>query len=472
MLSALAFVRDGFFFAKILVLAMAGLMLVGCVTSASDKRTGLINPWTIFALSFIQYYFLGPLDTFFFHDIMTLATVLMGSMAPQDDAVIVTPVLSSLIGLAFVMAGYHAYMLPAKQNLSVKKPIWYFSKKRLKLVVLGSFLIGLVSLVIFFQQVGFITYVSTDRSLRYFLYSDAATFGFFSDFLSTSIVFLSVHVIEAYIDRPRRALLFIVLAFIPFIYFNISLFSGSRITVVRPGLIIAFYWILRKHATKFSWRIAALFAILLVFLVASGVYRQSIGAADSFNATLVILGAMTPALVHNYATQSMDFTTAYDIFLLLHNRNYNLGMGDTYLKLLYQFIPRSLWPEKPDNITVVMSKIFRPEQFEIGVSYNPTLLGEMYYNFGLAGVIVGCFLVGMCIAWLYRFGRRNIESAPMTLIYVVLVVSIIEHGRGAFSNITMTYLLFYLTPIFLAIRRSPLVVSGAVSYSKVKEPQT
>ncbi|WP_434782189.1 O-antigen polymerase [Ferrovum myxofaciens] len=454
-LAVLAFLWDGFFYSKVLVLIMAGLMFIGSLSTYADDRTGLINPWVIFALSFIQYYFLGPLDTFFFHDWMALQTVMFGHLGFGDDTALAKAILTSLIGLCAIIVGYHTYMLVTNRRLvGVKTGQYEFNRRRMLLGILLSGLFGMLAVLAFFQQVGFINYVTTERSMRYFLFSEAANFGFFVDFFATAFVLFSVYVIESNRDKVYRSLWLIILLLIPYIYFNIAIFSGSRITVIRPVLIVGFYWMLRSGATRLNWRIAILFVTLILFAMIGGIFRTIMAVDHPLDALLLFMSSMSVELAFNVATQAFDFSTTYDIFLMLNNQNFDFGLGDTYLKLLYQFIPRSLWLEKPENVTLVMSHLFRPEQFDLGVSYNPSLLGEMYYNFGLAGVVMGCFLVGIGISWLYIFGRNTIKSPPMVLIYAVLIVSIIEQGRGALSNITMTYVIFYILPILLMTRYS------------------
>jgi len=454
LLAGFAFCLDGFAFSKILVFIMAGLLFLGSLASYTDKRTGIINPWTIFALSFIQYYFLGPLDTFYFYDIMQLQTEVYGHLSPNDDLVMARTVATSLIGLAAALAGYFSYLSIAGSPYPRVKPIqWIFARQRMLAIISVTGAFGISMVIYFFYKVGFSNYISTERAMRYFLYGEVSGTGFLTDFVATAVVLASVYAIERYRGNPKWALFFIILLLIPFSYFNIGIFSGSRITVIRPVLIIGFYWMLRSGNTKVSFRTALVVVSLMIFAVLAGVYRIFMESDSTWQMVQDFSSHLSPQFVYNVFAQAFDYPATYDIFLLLNNKDYSLGMGDTYLKLLYQFIPRGIWPDKPENITIVMSKIFRPEQYEMGVSYNPTLLGEMYYNFSYAGVVAGCFLTGFGLGWLYKFGRRHINSPPMVFLYAVLIVSIIEQGRGAFSNITMSYLVFYVIPGVMAMRQ-------------------
>jgi hypothetical protein len=72
--------------------------------------------------------------------------------------------------------------------------------------------------------------------------------------------------------------------------------------------------------------------------------------------------------------------------------------GETFISFFYSFIPRLIWPEKPQLLLgQLMNKTFKlsasPKTF-----VPSTLLGEFYWNFGIAGVIFGMALVGILFA--------------------------------------------------------------------------
>lgn len=456
-LALLSLLSFGFVLSKLLCVLLSIVLIIGAATMQRDPLTGFLNPWVIFTLSFIQYYVLGPFETVFLYDAMHYETVIYGHLRPipGDDLILSRAIIVSLVGLTCVWIGYQVYLFSVRTRSLRSDHKWSFDYSRLKGVILVSFGIGIAAYISFFAKVGFINYVTTPREMRHFLYAKAEAFGFFGDFLATGLVLTSVYILEIYHSRQRRAVVIILALLIPYIYFQMALFSGSRITIVRPVLIIVFYYLLSHGPVRWSPRMLAFAAMLPVFVVVGGIGRSYLGIHDGGKLALLALeqGWKHPADMYGLITQSMDYVQCYDIFLLLANRSYALGYGSTYLKFFYQFIPRSIWPSKPENITIVMSELFRPGQMAKGVSYNSTMLGEMYYNFSMPGIVLGCFLVGVFLAWLYYLGKNRLHSPPLRFIYATLLVSIIEQGRGAFYNISMTYIIFYIIPIFLASRR-------------------
>lgn len=468
-LALISLLSYGFVLSKILCLFLGLVMLLGAVTMPRDRSTGIFNPWGIFVLSFVQYYVLGPFETIYLYDSMHYATVIYGHLrpSPADDLILSRAIFVSLIGLVCAWAGYQVYLLDTQQRPPQSFTRWRIDPQRLRRAILICLGIGLASYALFFAKVGFITFLTTPRTLRYFVYAKASAYGFFSDFVATAFVLASVYLLERHWHREKRSLLLIFAMLVPYAYFQMAVFSGSRITVVRPVLILSIYYMLSRGRTRVTFRLALLAVVVAAFVVVGGVARSYLGVAHSGELAFAFLQRTWnhPGNWYGLITDSMDYVQCFDILLLLTNRAYPLGYGATYLKFIYQFVPRAIWHGKPEDVSTLMSALFRPEQSAAGITYNPTLLGEMYYNFGIAGVVIGCFLLGIALGWMYRLGREQQGNAAVRFLYAILLVSIVEQGRGALYNISMTYIVFYMTPFLLICRRS---VGGAITRRTVE----
>jgi hypothetical protein len=84
------------------------------------------------------------------------------------------------------------------------------------------------------------------------------------------------------------------------------------------------------------------------------------------------------------------------------NRGQRFQEGFTLMILVYAFVPRMWWPEKPDLSTgQLFNRTFHLSESEL--TYIPsTQLGEFYWNFGLLGVIVGMLMSGFMIGVVNR----------------------------------------------------------------------
>ncbi len=77
--------------------------------------------------------------------------------------------------------------------------------------------------------------------------------------------------------------------------------------------------------------------------------------------------------------------------------------GLSMLNVIYQPIPRLIWPDKPDTFSTLMTKKLIPHNFDIGVTANFNSLNEFCYSFGsIGGVIVGGIFLGTLIYVIQR----------------------------------------------------------------------
>jgi len=127
--------------------------------------------------------------------------------------------------------------------------------------------------------------------------------------------------------------------------------------------------------------------------------------------------------------------------------------GQSYYVQVVNPIPRFLWKGKPKFDTgLYMARLkghVDPETGEPTMTNSPGLIGEMYFNFGLAGVIGlsalgGWFVRGWDrIAWLHR------ESTPTLILYCMGLAVLFIMGRS--FNMPMLYrILFLLVGVHLA----------------------
>jgi len=109
------------------------------------------------------------------------------------------------------------------------------------------------------------------------------------------------------------------------------------------------------------------------------------------------------------------------IFVLVayyYGRELPLKYGDTLLRIFYQLIPRAFWPGKPYDLGVELGRLSNPYTFS---GTPPGFIAEMYMNFHIWGVIIGSFLLGVLIAWLYYKLVLSSNRTPQSVvIYAIL----------------------------------------------------
>ncbi len=162
---------------------------------------------------------------------------------------------------------------------------------------------------------------------------------------------------------------------------------------------------------------------------------------------VVIFVAMS-MLRHTDAADAVQKASMEDSFksLLLNRNGPNLAKTAHIInhlpgKLEFQYgrtiavwalapIPRAIFPGKP---LIHSGPIIGTEIYGTKVSgVPPGLIAEMYWNFHLAGAILGLFLTGVGLRWIYeQFWRLNSDSAVLIPMYLF---SLQEIGYGVLGH--------------------------------------
>jgi hypothetical protein len=100
--------------------------------------------------------------------------------------------------------------------------------------------------------------------------------------------------------------------------------------------------------------------------------------------------------------------------------------GQSYLRLLFTPIPRTVWPEKPLNTQRIVASWLRPDV--PGMTIPPGVQGDLYINFGLLGVL-GFLAFGGLIGILDRQ-----PGLTKLLCLGAGFVPIFHLARGGFTN--------------------------------------
>jgi hypothetical protein len=96
--------------------------------------------------------------------------------------------------------------------------------------------------------------------------------------------------------------------------------------------------------------------------------------------------------------------------------------GKTLVEPLLSFVPRALWPDKP-----ALDQLYFGEQFRVtsvlarDSSIARSVVGELLWNFDLPGVVVGMFLIGLGMRYLYRrYGEGRLDPVRRAVYVIVL----------------------------------------------------
>ncbi|MEM1001341.1 MAG: hypothetical protein AAGH46_01695 [Bacteroidota bacterium] len=166
------------------------------------------------------------------------------------------------------------------------------------------------------------------------------------------------------------------------------IFTGNRIFVFCTAIIIAMIF-LRKYPKKTIVLIPVLLPIVFFSGYFASIFRHMRGplflngipTPEVFYTTLknaIKLDPPEPVSFFLGISESVNVNVIYSIF----NEYEHYLFGSTYLKTLLFYIPRSVWQEKPESITVIAGDYFG------GPSLVTTIIGEMHMNFSYLGIVL------------------------------------------------------------------------------------
>lgn len=124
-------------------------------------------------------------------------------------------------------------------------------------------------------------------------------------------------------------------------------------------------------------------------------------------------------------------------------------MGATLTPLLYVLIPRLLWSDKPgDNSAQTFNREFHLSE-DPDTYMSPSHLGELYWNFGFVGVVVGMGLVGTLLGFVCaRFDLSVQTSLTRVLVIIVTLYELVARTEG---QIEIQYVLWARTLLLIGI---------------------
>jgi hypothetical protein len=108
--------------------------------------------------------------------------------------------------------------------------------------------------------------------------------------------------------------------------------------------------------------------------------------------------------------------------------------GYTLTPLLATFVPRLLWSDKPDVPTgQLVNKEFHVSEGQ-DVYISPSHVGELYWNFGWPGVILGMSLIGCMLGWIgSRFNLADASTVTRLLVTVVTIKQLVMGFEGVIA---------------------------------------
>lgn len=265
-------------------------------------------------------------------------------------------------------------------------------------------------------------------------------------------------------------------AFIAFIAYNAI--SGGMFTIVAyMGINVASFMLIGR-ASNFLKKLGIFVLAAIFFIILQNVkvsYRNEIWANKEYEGSK--LGLFSNLFWENLQ-KGDELITNTDAFFPVYtraNQGYVVAMvmlkipkekpydGGSLLTLNFAsaFVPRFLWPDKPEAGGKFNMKYYTGYDIE-GFSMNVGPLGEAYGSFGPQLGVVYMFFLGLFIRWVYRLVFKIVEKLPLLVCWIpVMFYQVISSSETdsltAFNSIVKSavfvWLLYKIFPNWFGIQR-------------------
>lgn len=115
----------------------------------------------------------------------------------------------------------------------------------------------------------------------------------------------------------------------------------------------------------------------------------------------------------------------------------NYLYGDSIIRIMSFWVPRSIWPDKPFSTQILIGYYFYPD---LGVSFSTTTFGEFYMNFGVFGVL---FIppVFLCLA----YSLKRIANHP----HIAMLLIFVFGFTLVRMSLSVTFIVFLFSAVIL-----------------------
>ncbi len=233
-------------------------------------------------------------------------------------------------------------------------------------------------------------------------------------------------------ERNRIDLIALSLALPPMLFEFVT--GGTKMALLVPVIC---YLILRNYIVRrLSWKFIPALGVftLLVFLVGY-TYRGAQGSGDMVSS----LAEYNDQSGSIFATFFGRFygTDSFMVVLDATDQGYAFQHGKTLEDLLYFYVPRALWPDKPESYSMTFGREFLSSTPDAGESFfTPSLPGELYLNFGAIGLLAGGFLTGILLREIYfRLILRADRGVGRLLAYAIVMPNVALLVAGPISTV-------------------------------------
>jgi hypothetical protein len=210
---------------------------------------------------------------------------------------------------------------------------------------------------------------------------------------------------------------------------SFALLAGRSAPLVNMVIFVAMYlFVVRRFVPIVALGVCAV--LVPVLALAHGIVRVR-GDLLSGIDYLSEVFAGNPDLYRFVGNQFIGRVDYIEEFSLLSSQivHGDLAINPAWpANAFVQFVPRSLWQDKPFFFNAEMMSIYYPEILENGVTFNFLALGEFLYAFGIAGIFPAAAITGYLLYVVHRYSREAVDDSGAFLFFFLVPYTCLNYG--------------------------------------------
>lgn len=407
-----------------------------------DQLNGRFTLLTTFLAAFFVYY--GAADTF---------GLLSGAVTTTSRGVLSVSEIAILLGASLAVLGYHVALAMAARRVT-GKPVRDWPMKLI--VTAGLVFWGSGTLTDWYWQLNFTqnnAFAGRDSTVML-----ALVFARMLQPIGTIMLGYALVVTRS---RPLLLLVLVLLG----LQMLVGFIGNTKEIAMRGLIIVAMAAFLVRGRVPKGWLAGGLVFVVFAFPIFQAYRAEVIGvrgmtraaaAQDIGRSIALALSARdkvesghredyrVPGFLERSALKpTMEMMIAQTGQGVEYQRGYTLALYFT------GFIPRLIWPNKPDSsVGKLVNREFRVSE-DPDTYISATHLGEFYWNFGWPGVVIGMFAFGFLLGFINARCDLS-ERATLTrlLVLITTIYATIVRFEGSFA---LEYIVFTRSMVIIGV---------------------
>jgi O-antigen/teichoic acid export membrane protein len=266
----------------------------------------------------------------------------------------------------------------------------------------------------------------TRSVLRTNLFASSSAYAYAAPFWLIAIGVLLVALADRW--RSSSAVLGLVLVGSSQVF---ALGSGDRSWILPPiAALVLVGYLKRGRRPRVLTAVLTLAAVFVVGVAAPSAYRNATNYESASKAATSVVTSPGNGVGRFFTSgdTAMAPDLAAELGIVPHTVQYRYGA--TLLGDLARPLPRSVWPGKPREAeTQLMARLW-PGLYRQNVQFTFSIFGEPFWNFGLIGVVIACWLFGLSWRALYSWYQRAPGNRTAIALYALSWPFMFVYMRG------------------------------------------